>query len=490
MSFPPSRGNLLFLAIMKLLIIYFLVLGFICIRDLFKVKNFDDYVVAGRKQSSPFVFMSLMATVLGASATVGIAARAESIGFAAFWWLGVGAIGFWFQAAFLSKPVHDLDVRTLPEIAEKTVGKTGRKLVAFIIAISWIGIIAAQFAAVAGFIGLVLGHDAGTQSVLITAVIVIVYTLLGGQLSVVRTDALQFGILTLGFFAVAIYLFGGFSGAETAAIANGTSAIANGNAAIANDTVAHSAGLATFGDFSLLNEKFSFADLAMMLFTVGGAYFLGPDVISRNLVAKDSTSARKAVIIGSFAIFVFSVVIVLLGMWAATYAPNADGTSVNPLFRLASGVLPLPLAALLSVGLLSALLSSADTCLINSAAIFGSDILNTRRISVVRLLVVAIGIIATYLALQGKDIIGLLTMAYSVYTPGIVAPLAVAIIAHKKFSIKKSLWYAGVVVGGLFGLIPAILASTAKIATPAYIPHIGIAISLAFALASLKRKKA
>ena len=466
---------------MKLLIIYFLVLGFICIRDLFKVKNFDDYVVAGRKQSSPFVFMSLMATVLGASATVGIAARAESIGFAAFWWLGVGAIGFWFQAAFLSKPVHDLDVRTLPEIAEKTVGKTGRKLVAFIIAISWIGIIAAQFAAVAGFIGLVLGHDAGTQSVLITAVIVIVYTLLGGQLSVVRTDALQFGILTLGFFATAIYLFGGFSGAESAAIANETAAIANG-------TAAHSAGLATFGDFSLLNEKFSFADLALMLFTVGGAYFLGPDVISRNLVAKDSTSARKAVVIGSFAILVFSVVIVLLGMWAATYAPNAAGTSVNPLFRLASGVLPLPLAALLSVGLLSALLSSADTCLINSAAIFGSDILNTRRISVVRISVVVIGIIATYLALQGKDIIGLLTMAYSVYTPGIVAPLAVAIIAHKRFKVKKTLWYAGVIIGGLFGLIPAILASTAKIQSPAYLPLVGIAISLAFALASLKKK--
>lgn len=466
---------------MKLLLIYFFVLGFICIRDLFKVKNFDDYVVAGRKQSSPFVFMSLMATVLGASATVGIAARAESIGFAAFWWLAVGAIGFWFQAAFLSKPVHDLDVRTLPEIAEKTVGKTGRKLVALIIAVSWIGIIAAQFAAVAGFIGLVLGHDAGTQSVLITAVIVIVYTLLGGQLSVVRTDALQFGILTLGFFAAAVYLFGGFSGAENAALQTaGTLA--------ASSSTAGNAGLATFGNFNLLNEKFGISDLAIMLFTIGGAYFLGPDVISRNLVAKDATSARKAVIAGSFAILAFSVIIVLLGMWAATYAPATAGSTTNPLFRLASGVLPLPLAALLSVGLLSALLSSADTCLINSAAIFGSDILNTRRISVVRISVVVIGIIATYLALQGKDIIGLLTMAYSVYTPGIVAPLAVAIIAHKKFKVKKTLWYAGVIIGGLFGLIPAILASTAKIQSPAYLPLVGIAISLAFALASLKKK--
>lgn len=269
---------------MKLLVIYFLVLGFICVRDLFKVKNFDDYVVAGRRQSAPFVFMSLMATVLGASATIGIAARAESIGFAAFWWLGVGAIGFWFQAAFLSKPIHDLDVRTLPELAEKTVGKVGRKLVALIIAVSWIGIIAAQFAAVAGFIGLVLGHDAGTLSVVITAAIVIVYTLLGGQLSVVRTDALQFGILTLGFVAAAVYLLGGFSGAESAA--------------------------ADF-DFSLLNEKFGATDLAMMLFTVGGAYFLGPDVISRNLVAKDAGAARKAVTVGGFVILVFSVIIVL-----------------------------------------------------------------------------------------------------------------------------------------------------------------------------------
>jgi SSS family solute:Na+ symporter len=295
----------------------------------------------------------------------------------------------------------------------------------------------------------------------------------------VRTDALQFGILTLGFFAAAVYLFGGFSGIENAA---------HSASLAASSSTASNAGLATFGNFNLLNEKFGASDLAIMLFTIGGAYFLGPDVISRNLVAKDATSARKAVVAGSFAILAFSVIIVLLGMWAATYAPATAGSATNPLFRLASGVLPLPLAALLSVGLLSALLSSADTCLINSAAIFGSDILNTRRISVVRISVVVIGIIATYLALQGKDIIGLLTMAYSVYTPGIVAPLAVAIIAHKKFKVKKTFWYAGVIIGGLFGLIPAILASTAKIQSPAYLSLVGIAISLVFALASLRKK--
>lgn len=78
---------------MKVLILYFLVLGFICVRDLFKIKNFDDYVVAGRK--------------------------------------------------------------------------------------------------------LVLGHDGGTAFVVMTGVLIILYTLFGGQLSVVRTDALQFWIFAL-----------------------------------------------------------------------------------------------------------------------------------------------------------------------------------------------------------------------------------------------------------------------------------------------------
>lgn len=450
---------------MKILLLYFFALGFIAIRDFFRVRNFDDYVVAGRKQATPFVFMSLMATILGASATVGIAAKTGSIGFAAFWWLGVGAIGFWFQAAFLSKRIHDLDVRTLPELAEKTVGSIGRKLVAIIIAISWIGIIAAQFAAVAGFVALILGNDGGSVSIVVTAAIVTIYTLIGGQYSVVRTDALQFWILAIGFIACFIYLLGGFSGTETA------------------NPSAH------VGAIVLLNENFSFADLCLMLFTVGGAYFLGPDVISRNLIAKDSRSAKNAVIIASFVTLIFSVVIVYLGMWANTFVPGTG----NPLFRLASGELPLPLplAALLSMGLLSALLSSADTCLINAAAIFGSDILNSRKISTVRIIVVVIGAIAMYLALGGKDIISLLTMAYSVYTPGIVAPLAVAIISSKKHNIHKPTWYASVCVGGLFGLVPAIGASAgADFAKdlPDYVPHIGIALSLAIALASLRKK--
>ena len=90
---------------MKVLFLYFAVLLFIAFRDFFKVKNLDDYVVAGRNQGTFFVTFSLLATMLGASATLGICERAKVEGISAFWWLGFGALGLWLQALFFSKKI-------------------------------------------------------------------------------------------------------------------------------------------------------------------------------------------------------------------------------------------------------------------------------------------------------------------------------------------------------------------------------------------------
>ena len=56
-----------------------------------------DYIAAGQDRGTGAVFMTLMATMLGASATLGVAARAESEGFTAAWWLLPGAVGLALQ---------------------------------------------------------------------------------------------------------------------------------------------------------------------------------------------------------------------------------------------------------------------------------------------------------------------------------------------------------------------------------------------------------
>lgn len=436
---------------MKILVLYALVLAFICLRDFFRVKTFDDYVAAGRRQGTFVVTASLLATIIGASATVGVAARAEQIGGAAFWWLGAGAIGLLLQAGFFSVKVRELSARTLPELAEKTVGNAGRRLTALIIVISWIGVIAAQFTAVAGFVGLILDAEAGTAAIVGTALAVILYTLAGGQLSVARTDVLQIAILVAALAGTFVYVAGGFAGESFAAV--------------------------PAEKLRLFGENFGAADFAVLFFPVAGAYVLGPDIISRNLMAKDGATARRAAVFAGILLFGFSALITLLGIWSGLFAAGTG----NPLFRLATGTLPFALAALLSVGLISALISSADTCLINAAAIFGNDILRTTRVRTVRILVVAIGLLALVLALRGRDIIALLLGAYSVYTPGIVLPLAVAILAHKKFRIVAKFWFSAVALGGICGLLPTIFP-----ALPQTLPILGMALSLIFSLASLR----
>lgn len=438
------------------LVIYLCVLVAVCIRDLFRRSTYGEFVTAGGRQGPFVVFMTLMATMIGASATLGIAAKAEATGFTAFWWLGAGAIGLFAQGLCLSSRIRSLGARTLPEIAGLTVGPFGRKLVAGIIVLSWIGIVAAQFSAAEELIRLAAGYSAGPWSVVGTAAFVTLYTLIGGQLSVVKTDLFQFGLFALGFLAVFVYLFGGFAG--------GTPVPAS--------------------EIDFFTAEFGWKEFLLFVFPVAGAYFLGPDITSRNLVARDGPVARRATFWAVPALALFGVAITLVGLWVGRNAPGAG----NPLFRITKDVLPVSLASVFSLGLLSALLSSADTCLINTAAITSNDVLGRRSVRSVRVAVLVVGILATFLALRGKDIITLLFSAYAVYTPGIVCPLAVAIVVHGRRRLAHGLWYGAVAAGGALGLLQPVFgfACEKPPAFAAYLPLIGMAVSLVVALASVR----
>ena len=430
--------------------IYVAILVAIGVWDYFKVKNFEDFAVAGKKQSLSFVVMSFMATMIGASATIGIMDKVKSIGFPAFWWLAVGSVGLLFQSLFLSKKIRELNVNTLPELVEKLTGKIGQKIVAIVIAISWPAIVASQIIAMSSIIALITGKENNKTIVLIVALVVIAYTAIGGQLSVVKTDAIQFVIIICAFISAMIYVF----------------AFGNGD----NDAVLNSV--------ELVNENFKWTDLIIQFFVVGGAYLLGPDVVSRNLLAKDGKTAKRASLISGIILFVFSVVIVLTGIWVIINCPELG--DVNPLIYLINNVLPKPVGVLLAIGILSTILSSTDTCLVNISSIVENDILKRNKVWEMRLWAVVIGIIAIVIAFYKSDIIAILSGAYSVYTPGVVFPLLVAICSHGKRKICIPIWLAAVILGGACGII-----STFIITSLDKLPLVGMGISLVLSLIAI-----
>lgn len=440
------------LAFLILYVVLLLVIGAV---DFFKVKSFEDFAVAGKRQSGVFVVLSLMATMIGASATIGIMGRVTSIGFPAFWWLAVGSIGLLLQSVLLSERIRGFDADTLPDLVGKLVGKTGSSIVALIIIISWPGIVASQILAMSSILALVTGKENNKTLMLIVAIAVILYTVIGGQLSVIKTDALQFIIIASAFVATFVYLF---------FFAKGDNSVVTNN-------------------IELLNSGYTLKDLLIQLFIVGGTYLLGPDVISRTLVAKDGKTAKRSSRVAALSLLAFSIIIVMIGMWIVGNVKDLDGQ--NPLLYIINDVLPMPIGTLLAVGLLSTLLSSADTCLVNLASILEHDVLKRNKVFELRIWAALIGAVAVIIAFFKGDIIVMLTGAYSVYAPGIVCPLFVALLTYKKKRICVPVWIAAVLCGGLCGAL-----NTYVLKDLVYLPITGMGISLVLSLLAFKMGKA
>ena len=442
--------------------IYLLIFLIISLLDMKGIKTFTDYAVAGRVQGSFAVTMTLLATVVGASTTIGICDTVYSIGFPGIWWLAFGAIGLILQSVFISGKVRATEADTLPDLAKITVGRGAELIIALIIVISWIGVIAGQLVAMNSLISFATGRSDTWLFVIVSAV-VIIYTLIGGQSSVVKTDKLQFIIIIVSSVLCCAYLY----------LVKGD---ATGNVAT---------------NIELLNDNYTTRNLLTQFFVIGGVYFLGPDIISRNFISRDENTAKKSALIAGIGLFGFSLVITLIGMWIR-YNVTPDQLADSKELMYIAGVLPKYISIPLIFGLLSAILSSTDTCIINASSIFVKDIMKRESVRDIRITVAVIGAIAIVLAVSGRgDIMSLLTGAYSVYTPGVIFPLLVAILSYRKNGVRPALWISAVIVGGLFGIAGTYFGNLlAKLALPQMIIDnltlIGMLLSLLLSLISVK----
>ena len=455
--------NYIFAIALFLYLIVFIVIG---ILDLKNIRSFTDYSVAGKNQASRSVVMTLLATVVGASTTIGITTTVYNIGFPGIWWLAFGAIGLILQSVLLSGKVRDIGADTLPDLAGKIVGRPAEVIISLIIVISWIGVIAGQLVAMNSLITFALGKSTPPVFI-ITSMIVIAYTAIGGQMSVVKTDKVQLIIILAGVTVCMAYLY----------ISGGSN-----NAVIADN-------------IELLNDDYRISNLFTQFFVIGGVYFLGPDIMSRNFIAKDGKSAKRAAGTAGVVLLIFSVVITLIGMWIRYNVTPEEIGDMGALMYAVS-IMPGWLAILLIFGLLSAILSSTDTCIINASTIFVKDILKKESVTGVRITVIVLGLISLMLAAFGQgDIMSLLTGAYSIYTPGVIFPLMVAIFAHRNRGVNPAVWVAAVVSGGLFGILGTYFNS---VLTDAGVPDvimnyltlIGMGLSLLLSLLSVRHKEA
>jgi len=203
-----------------------------------------------------------------------------------------------------------------------------------------------------------------------------------------------------------------------------------------------------------VNSHFTWKTLATYLFLVGSSYLVGPDIYSRIFCAKDEKTARSATMAVALASVPFAFIITMIGMSARVLFPQISPEASFP--TIINHIFPVGLNGLVIAALLSAMMSSADTCLLTTSTILSVDVIKPllrsgisekKLLFLSRFLIVVIGILSLAVALRLKGVISSLLLGYTVYTSGLVFPILLGFWRHK-LKLNRGGAISAMVAGG------------------------------------------
>jgi len=162
-----------------------------------KVKNKSDFVIGGRK--IPGIALALSERAAGESSwlLLGLTGHAFVEGYGAIWVALGCVIGilfiWWVMAEPLRRVSQELSATTIPGILSARYPKQKNAiqiLSALIIFFFFLFYIAAQFNGAGKVLNIAFGTDENT-GIIISAIVILLYTMLGGFMSVVAVDVFQ-----------------------------------------------------------------------------------------------------------------------------------------------------------------------------------------------------------------------------------------------------------------------------------------------------------
>lgn len=329
---------------------YFLIVFAIGWYSLRATRGEKDYWIAGGDLGWFTGGASMAATHTSAGTFMGTIGLMYTAGWSFGWVLLSIPLSYWFMVAVLAPRFTRQTELTIPAFIERRYyGKGVRGLSALIILIATIVYIQAQIVA-AGLIGSTIFGISPGQAMAGFTVILVVYTMVGGMLAVVYTDAFQLVVMGLGaVFAVPLALrqIGGMGELLTMVEA-------------AHPLV------------------FSWETMpATLLLTMGLSFFLGgiaaPEKLIRLYAMKDMRTIRRGALFTIVMVLALNLLVFVLALVAITLFPNLPtGDLAMPM--IAKAVLPTALGAIMLAAITAAMMSTVDSLLIVAGSALSVDI--------------------------------------------------------------------------------------------------------------------
>ena len=330
-----------------------LIVGFVVGK--LKIKDSQDYMVAGRRMGLFMVAFSLSANNIGGGSTTGLAAKAFGTwGMSAVWYVLTASIAM-IPLAYFAPKIRKTMAVTIPEVVGRRFGKFSSNFSAILNILALFCLTSSQIAASGGVVATLTGIPLNVALVL-AGVVIILYTTFGGMIADQVSDLIQFIIILVGL-------------------------------AIATPIVVNACGGWQVISAKLPGEQLSFTKIGWVpivgyMFNYFCTFLSGPEMVSRFESAKDEKTAQRASLVSAVLMAAMAIFPTLLGLAALSMKdsiPTLAENGSNAMMAVTSAYAPAAVTGIVSAAIICATMSSADSNLLCMSTMVMNDLYLANR---------------------------------------------------------------------------------------------------------------
>lgn len=400
-------------------ILYFSFMFAVGIYYFTKIKTFDEYLIAGWNMSFLNITGTIISTWCGAAVFIGWVGMGFTVGLSGFFKFALPGILFSMVLVwFFSKPLRRQKLYTLADLFSERFGTTAGVFPSIFSAFIYsVPTTALQIVGMSTVFNIIFGISI-TQGLILSFVLILGFTILGGLVATIVTDAIQSVIVILGIIVLAI---------ASVKYAGGL------GQAIANTPKEYISPLGANG----------LSDVLIFALTVGPFYLVWQSTWQRIFASKNESVAIKAGMTGFSIALAVSLLPFTIGVIARQFVPidmRPDLVFSYVTFELLSP----QIGGIVIVGLLAALMTGADSFILQGSSNLAQDFYHrlinpgateSQKLNVARLSVVIISVLALIVAYFINDIVALYQWALRLTATTLVVPF-LAVMFWKKATGK------------------------------------------------------
>lgn len=383
-----------------------------------KVKNSNDYVLAGRSLPFYMALSTVFATWFGSETILGAGGNFAENGFRGVIEDPFGsALCLIIAGLFFNRKLYRLNFLTIGDYFKYRYNVLISTFLSVVIVMSYFGWVAAQLLAMGLVLSVVIPALSLTWAVLLSAMIVVSYTFFGGMYSIAWLDTIESAVIIIGLFVVGAFALtevGGINTVISSVPENFWHILPEGRDSI-TEWIVFITALITMGFGSIPQQ----------------------DIYQRAMSAKSENVSVWASIFGGFLYLSIAMIPLFIALIAKILLPEAFASNPEHItLMLVREHTPGWIQVFFFGALMSAIISTASGALLAPGTLlaeniikpFFTEISDTLRLRIIRLAVIIVAFGSLLLALnEDASIYHLVKSSYSITLVAAFIPLAVGL---------------------------------------------------------------